>query len=143
MAESREKCRELLDHVHGLLDQGWFYQGSAPGRSQSECRVTECSDLLGLVAELCGDCQRMAEALDGLLAEAKALNIGPTELRKFVGVDLVALATMHRKLAQDLAQAGNRALDTIGANSDGTTERRQQFREQATEPQRVCDSSHG
>lgn len=124
MADSlREKCRDLIDRIQGLLDQGWFYTGSPPGRGLSERRVTECSDLLGLVAELCGDCQKMADALEQLLLEAAELDVTPDQLRKVVGVDLVSLGAMHNALAHDLAAAGSRALDMIG-DSDGKKQRR-------------------
>lgn len=125
IAERTDRCWQLLDQLHALLSQGWFYQGSHPGRSQSECRSTECADLLALVAELCGDSQRMADELNEILVAAIALEMGTDTLRKLTGVDLVTLAQMYQQLAADLATAGNRALDTIGANYNGT--KREQF----------------
>lgn len=136
--EHVRKCWELVDHLRGVLDQGWFYKGSAPGRDQSECRTTECSDLLGLVAELCADCRGMADELNDILVSSVALDMGTETLRKLSGVDLVALAQMYAQLGADLATAGNRALDTIGETYNGTE--RQQFGTTATEPQRLCSS---
>lgn len=118
------QCWTFLDRVRGILEQGWFYVGAPPGRSQSETRTTECSDFLGLVAELCGDCQRMGEALAVLAAEATALELTVEEVRKFVGVDLAVLSRMHLQLSADLSAAGSRALDTIGESLDATTDRR-------------------
>lgn len=123
--ERPDSCWQLLDQLQGLLMQGWFYQGSKPGRSQSESRTTECADLLALVAELCGDTQRMADALNEILVSAIALEMGTEALRKLTGIDLVKLAQMYQQLAMDLATAGNRALDTIGGNYNDT--QREQF----------------
>jgi hypothetical protein len=136
--ERKERCWRLLDDLRGLLDQGWFYQGSKPGRSQSECRTTECADLLAIVAELCGDCQRMADALNEMLVQTVALEMGTEALRKVTGVNLVSLAHMYEGLARDLAAAGNHALDTIGDKHNVT--KREQFRIEEAEPQCLCDS---
>lgn len=124
MNHAEERWR-LLCEIRGLLSQGWFYKGSFPGESQSECRTTECSDLLGLVAELCGDCDRMADALNAILLSAMRLNLGTETLKQLIGLDLVALAKMHTELARGLAATGNRALDIIGGTYNGT--QRQQF----------------
>lgn len=132
--ERVEQCWRLLDELRGLLSQGWYYVGAEPGRSQSECRKTECSDLLGLVAELCADSQRVADALGNILTTAVRLQIGTETIRNLVGIDVVTLTMMHEQLAEDLAAAGNRALDTIGKN-DGT--KRFTTRTKAPESQRI------
>jgi hypothetical protein len=115
-----EECWQLLDRLRGLLSQGWYYAGSEPGRSQSECRKTECADILALTAELCADSKRMADALGNILIEAVRLKIGTETIRNLVGVDIVTLTMMYEQLADDLAAAGNRALDTIGKNNGDT-----------------------
>jgi hypothetical protein len=124
------KLWQLLDHARGLLDQGWFYKGSYPGRDQSECRVTECLDLLGLLAELVGDVQRMGEACEALADEGKELGIPPADLRKLLGVDLARLAAVYTQLAKELSTAGNRAIDSLSGTAH--TER------QSTAPEAPC-----
>lgn len=136
--ERVEQCWQLLDALRGLLSQGWYYVGAEPGRSQSECRKTECSDLLGLVAELCADSKRVADALGNILVAAVKLQIGTETIRNLVGVDIVTLTMMHEQLAEDLAAAGNRALDTIGKN-DGT----KRFTARTQAPESQCLPSSG
>lgn len=115
LQEQCTKLAQFVDHVQGLLGQGWFYQGSAPGRDQSECRITECFDLLALLAELVGDIQRMGDACEAFVVEGKALGLSTQAINAMVGVDLAKLAIAHQQLATELSAAGNRAVELVGA----------------------------
>lgn len=114
LQEQSAKLATFIDHVQGLLGQGWFYQGSAPGRDQSECRITECFDLLALLAEIIGDIQRMGDACEGFVTESKELGLSQLALNALVGVDLAKLALAHQQLAKELSAAANRAVDLVG-----------------------------
>lgn len=115
LQEQSAKLATFIDQVQGLLGQGWFYQGSAPGRDQSECRITECFDLLALLAELIGDIQRMGDACESFVTESKTLGLSKNALNALVGVDLAKLALTHQQLAKELSVAANRAVDLVGA----------------------------
>lgn len=114
LQEQSAKIATFIDHVHGLLGQGWFYQGSPPGRDQSECRITECFDLLALLAELIGDIQQFAEACEGFVVEGRELLMSEETLKLLIGLDLAKMAEAHRRLAVELSTAANRAVDLIG-----------------------------
>jgi hypothetical protein len=107
-----ELC-DFLDRVREVLDQSWFYHASFPSHPD-QGRVTECLDLLHLLAEFTGDVQRMALACSSFVVEAHGLGLSDDDVRKLVGVDLGRLALAHTALATDLSIAGNRAIDILG-----------------------------
>lgn len=111
---NRPQLGQFVDQLEGLLGQGWFYHGSSPGRDQSECRVTECFDLLSLLAELIGDIQRMADACDAIIKEAQDLGLSEDTINTLSGMDLGQFARAHERLAKELAEAANRTVDLIG-----------------------------
>lgn len=107
------KLWHFLDRVHEVLDQSCFYYASFPSPPDQE-RVTECLDLLHLLAEFTGDVQKMALACSAFVVEAHGLGLSADDLRRLVGTDLGKLALAYTALATDLSSAGNRAIDIIG-----------------------------